>query len=81
VNRFPRFLRSKNLKVKNGRDAVLRPKGGAMDGAVPTAPRRRRGDEILRSKISRPKIATEGDFWPAQGIGGAGLPDRAAPFP
>jgi hypothetical protein len=27
-NRFPRFLRSKNLKAKNGKDAVFRPRKG-----------------------------------------------------
>jgi hypothetical protein len=28
VNRFPRFLRSKNLKAKNGMDAVFRQRKG-----------------------------------------------------
>jgi hypothetical protein len=28
VNRFPRFLRNKNLKAKNGMDAVFRPRKG-----------------------------------------------------
>jgi hypothetical protein len=28
VNRFPKFLRSKNRKAKNGRDAVFRPRKG-----------------------------------------------------
>jgi hypothetical protein len=68
-----------NPQPKIATEGGLRPKGGAMEGAVSIAIRHRRIDGFGLWQNPRPKTGMEAGFWPAQGIG-AEIPEAPRPI-